>query len=94
MGERTVDQHPEVVLRCVRKNLPLDVAVEHVVRRLVGLDRAKLGELGHLLRAVVRHARVPDLPLAYQIGEDAAGLLSGRLRVGPVHLVEIDVVGA
>ena len=34
-----------------------------------------------------------DLPFAHEIGEGAAGLVGGRVRVGPVHLVEIDVVG-
>ena len=92
VSKRTVDEDTDVVLRRVRKDFRLDVAVEHVVWRLIGLDRPVLGELCHLTRAVVGNARVPDLPFAHEIGERTAGLLGRRRGVRPVHLVEIDVV--
>ena len=48
MRKRTVDEDTDVVLRRVGKDLRLDVAVKHVVRRLIGLHRPVLGELRHL----------------------------------------------
>jgi len=48
VSKRTVNEDTDVVLLRVGKDLRLDVAVKHVVRRLVGLDRPVLGKLRHL----------------------------------------------
>ena len=46
------------------------------------------------LAGVGRGPDVADLALADEIGEGAEGLLDIGVRAGPVHLVEVDVVGA
>ena len=43
---------------------------------------------------VRRGADVADLALVDEVGEGAEGLLDVGVRAGPVHLVEVDVVGA
>ena len=43
---------------------------------------------------VVRHADVADLAFVHQLLERTRGLRERDLRVGPVHLVEVDVVDA
>jgi hypothetical protein len=64
-----------------------------VVRRLKGLHPPVPSELVHLLGVVVRDADVPDLALPHQVLEDPCRLLRRRPQVGPVDLVQIDVVG-
>ena len=39
-------------------------------------------------------ADVPDLALGDQLGQGADGVLDGRVRVDPVLVVQVDVVGA
>ena len=61
---------------------------------LESLDGPVPSELAHLPGVEVGHARVPDLALAHEFAEGATGFFEWSLGVGPVQLVEIDVVGA
>src|SRR5205085_1275426 len=55
--------------------------------------RAQAQGQGHLPRGVVRAADVAHLPLTHEVVEGAQGLLLGRVRVGGVCLVQVDVIG-
>ena len=77
MGQRPVDEHPDVVLASVGKDAPLDFAAEQVVRRLKRLHRPRARELGHLGRVVVGDAGVPDLSLPDERVEAAAVSANG-----------------
>ena len=82
-----------------REDLAFDAADEQGVRQLLGVrgDQAVLlGEpvrLDELVRGEDRGAVVADLPLADQVVEGLEGLQEVGVRVGPVGLVEVDVVG-
>ena len=77
----------------------LGIAVEQVVLvlhadeagRAVLHRRRRLLELGHV---EVRAADLAYLPLGHQLAQRAQRLGDGRLRIGVVELVEVDVVGA
>src|SRR5215207_9642601 len=94
VGERSVDQDAYAVLGAVGQDLLLYVAPEEVVGRLQGVELAALLELGHLLLVEVRDPDVADLALLHKLLQRPRGLREGHLRVGPVHLVEVYVVGA
>ena len=92
MRQRPVDEYPDVVLARVGEQLGLDIPSEQVVRRLHRLHRARPRELGHLSRVEVRDADVADLAFVHELLKRRGGLGKGHLRVGPVHLVDVDVV--
>src|SRR5207244_2336492 len=56
------------------------------------LDPAEASELLHLLHVVVGDPDVADLALPHQVLQRAGGLLGGSVLVGPVDLVQVDVV--
>lgn len=78
MGQRTVDQHAD----------PVTLAVG-----LQAVELAGLLELGHLVGAEVAGSNVPDLALRDQLFQSSCDLREGRVRVGPVNLVQVYVVG-
>src|ERR1700722_17446617 len=78
----------------VRQFTFLDLATEQVIRRLQSLNRKRRGELRHLPGVVVGHANVADLALGDQFAQRARRLGGRHGRVGPMHLVQVDVVHA
>ena len=82
------------MLTAVRQDLALDLPAEQVVGRLQGLDRAGARELGHLRDVEVGDADVADLALVDERAQRLGGLGERRRRIGPVHLVEVDVLDA
>ena len=77
-----------------RQQLGLGVAGP---QRVLGLQRGeRVDGVGAADRAgaSLGQADVPDLALGDQIGQGADGLLDGRVRVDPVLVVQVDVVGA
>jgi len=80
--------------QAVGQHLVLDLATEQVVGRLHCLHRQGPGELGHLWCVVVGHANVADLAFGDELPQGARRLGDRNLRVGPVHLVQVDVVDA
>ena len=77
-----------------RQDRLLDIPPEQVIRRLERVDRANLLERGHLAGVVVRHADVANLANADELVERLRRLGDRCGRIGPVDLVEVDVVGA
>src|SRR5712692_3291903 len=94
MRERAVDEHPDVVSARVGQDGHLDLTAEEVVRRLQGLDLQARAELLHLRGVEVGDADVANLARGHYVGEGFGGVREGRLRVRPVDLIEVDVVGA
>ncbi len=82
------------------QHLAFDAPVEDRVRRLLGAEAHQAAAFGGPLggdEVRGRGVRGPEgayLPGADQVGQDREGLLHVRVRVGPVDLVEVDVVGA
>ena len=82
------------MLRRVRKHIDFGLALEQVIGRLHRVDRSGLPELRHLRRRIIGHADCADLALLQQGGERCGRLMNGDERIGPMHLVKVDVVGA
>ena len=78
----------------VRQDRLLNLAPEEVVRRLQRLDRNRGAKGLHLGGVEVRDPDVAHLPLGDELCEGAGRFLEGRGRIRPVHLVQVDVVGA
>src|SRR5271168_1362699 len=78
----------------VRQFAVLDLTTEQVIRRLQSLNRKRRGELRHLPGVVVGHADVSDLAVGDQLAQRARRLGGRHGRVGPMHLVKVDVVHA
>ena len=99
-AERAPDHRADLLVERERHQLPLVVAADERVVRLVR-DVAREAVLlrdGQRLHQVpageVRAADVADLAGAHQIVERAERFLDRRQRVEAVQLVEVDVVGA
>ena len=56
--------------------------------------RPEAAKLLHLIGTVVRHADVADLSLADQLVERLGRFLGRRTQVGPVNLIDINVIGS
>jgi hypothetical protein len=82
------------------QDVELDAADEQRVGRLLGAEALQVAvtrgplRLDDLRPGVRRGADVSDLALLHEVGERSERLLDVDLRVGAVHLVEVDVVGA
>ena len=89
-----VDDHSDLVLSAVAEDLRLDLPVQHAVGRLQRGDGVDLADPLHLPDTVVGHAEISHLALLGQPGHLLPRLLDIGLRVGPVHLVEVDGLDA
>ena len=82
-----------------RQHRGLDPSGEHRVRRLLGAEAKQAAAIGHvlgfddLLGGKRRAPERPDLALVHEVGERGQRLLDVSMRVGPVHLVQVDPVG-
>ena len=94
VAERGVGDESDAQLAQQRQQLGLGVAGP---QRVLGLQRGdpvdRVGAADRV-RAGLGQADVQDLALGDQLGQRADGLLDGRVRVDPVLVVEIDVIGA
>ena len=99
-GERAPHDHPHAVAGAGGQDRCLDAASQDGIRRLFAPEpdvSTPLGDplgLDDLLGRKCGGADGPNLAGADQIGEGAQSLVDVRRRVGAMHLVQIDVVGA
>jgi hypothetical protein len=98
--ERRPHQHADVVLLADGQHVPFHAPSEHRVRRLLGHRPLAVPPLGHPLgldqgrRRERRRADGADLALVYEVGQSAEGLVDVNSGIRPVHLVQVDPVGA
>src|SRR6266849_3346598 len=92
--QSAIRQGCDAVPLAIRKRFPLGVPLEQVVGRLRGVERRDLAERLHLLGEVVADSDRTDAPVPVQRVERFRGLLEGHQGVGPVDLVDVDVLGA
>ena len=78
----------------IRKDLVLDAALEKVVGRLQHMQRRDTPEGLHLRDREIAHPDGADLSLLIERSHRRSGFLHRHQRVRPVHLVDIDVIGA
>ena len=98
-GERVVGDDADALVAAERQQVGFDIAPEDVIARLVAVEAGEAGLIGRgerqpqLPGAVVGRAGVADFAPAAQVVERLHRLLDRRVAVGPVQLVEVDVVG-
>src|SRR5215470_18690649 len=94
VGERPVRHDADAVLAAVREDLALHAPVEHVPAVLGDVDAPHTPAGLNLLAFEVRNADEARLSLTDDVLEGAHRLFERRLRIGPVHQVDVDAVGA
>src|SRR4029453_5443953 len=83
-----------------RQDVDLDVPHENRIRRRLGHEaleatlRADRMRLRLVPRGEHRATEVPDLADPYQIGQHVERLLEVGVEIGPMDLVQVDVIGA
>src|SRR5437899_9084773 len=83
-----------------RQHVELDGAHEDGIRRRLGDEtleatlRADRMRLRLVPRGKHRATEVPDLAVPYEIGQHIERLLEVGVEVGPMDLIEVDVIGA
>ena len=76
-----------------RKCVELGAALEEIIRRLNDVQRRVLQEFQHLPRREVAHANGLNFAAPVELGQRARGLFHWNVRVGPMDLIDVDVVG-
>ena len=98
--ERTPRDDAHAVALAGGEHGRLDAAHEDRIRRLLAPEALVTSPFGHplglddLVGREGRTAGVADLALVHQVGQRRQGVVDVGGRVGTVHLVEVDVVGA
>src|SRR5713226_2175582 len=93
-AERAIAEDSDAVAMAIGKDLRLDAALEYVIRRLQTVERRYLPETLHLLYREVADADRADPAKIIETAQRLGRPLDGDQRIGPVHLVEINIVGA
>ena len=97
--ERIVGNHADALIGGQGKQFGLDVAEENIVARLHAIEAHDVQCVTRPQRfteqpgGIVGTADIEDLATAHEIVQSAQRLLKGGVRVGDVHLIEVDVVG-
>ena len=94
VAERGVGHEADAQLAQQRQDFGLLVAGPQGVLRLQGGDRVDGVGAADRVGSGLGQADVADLALGDEFGEGADGVFDRRLRVDPVLVVEVDVVGA
>ena len=98
-GQRAPADQPEALVGARRQYLALDVAADQVVQVLTAAEPLEPLTLRHgvgfdqLPGVEVAAPDVADPPLAHEVVQGPHRLLNRGVRVGPVDLVQVDVVG-
>ena len=98
--ERAPHEDAHAVALARRQQGALDLAGEDRVRRLLGAEALQAAAVGgpvgldDQLGGIRRAPGVADLAGVDEVVERAERVLDVRRRIGPVHLVEVDPVGA
>ena len=92
-GERPVRHDPDALLLAVREDLALHPAIEHVPAVLRDVDATDAHAGFDVCLLEVRHTDEAGLARLHDVVERLHRLLERRLAIGPVHDVDVDVVG-
>lgn len=91
--KRTVGKNGLFMVKAVSDGFLFDAPVDHGVGNLVGDDVDMFFRFGHLASAVIGHACVTDFSLIDQHLHGFEGFVHRGGIIGPVKLVEVDVIG-
>src|SRR5262249_1183148 len=92
-AECAVAKDRDLVLLAIGEDVGLYAALEQVIGRLQHVQRRYPAEALHLGNREVANADGADLALLEQGAHGLRGFLDPHQRVGPVNLVDVDVVG-
>ena len=93
-AQRAVAECRDLVFAAIRQQVGLDAAFEQVVGRLQHMQGRDTTELFHLFDREIAHPDGADLSLDEQCEHRLGGFLHRHQGIGPVDLVDVDVIGA
>jgi hypothetical protein len=93
-AQRPVGEHGDVLVTGIGEDVLFDGSFKQVVGRLHRLHGCNLAEGLDLRGTEIADADYPNLAGALQIGHRRRGFLDWHPGIGPVHLIDIDDVGA
>src|SRR5262249_24867015 len=93
-AECAVAKGRDVILSAIGEDVGLDPALEQIIGRLHHVQRRNAAEALHLPSREIADTDGADFALLEQSVHRLRGLLDGHPGVGPVNLVDIDVIGA
>ena len=94
VGQRAIGHHPDAAFAAEREHLAFHAPIEQVVANLEHVDRPHLQALLQERDIKVRHAHQTRLAGALDVVQGGHGLCQGRVGVGPVDQIDVDMVGA
>jgi hypothetical protein len=94
MGERPEHQRANIMSGGIGESRLLDLSAEQVVRRPHSLYPSEVAKRVHLVNVIVGHTNVADLPRGNQFLQRPGRLLGRRVQIGPMDLIDVDVVGS
>ena len=89
-----VSQGGEARFPAIGQELFLDLALEQIVRRLYDVQFGDSAKARDLQNREITDADSPDFPLVEKRLHRFCRLFDRDQRIGPVHLIDVDVVGA
>ena len=89
-----IAEHDQAIIPSVGQHIGFDCALEQVVRRLHCGQGGGYAKCIHLLSGIVAYADRKNFAFLAQLFQFGRGLLNGDQWVWPMHLVQIDAVGA
>ncbi len=93
-AQRAIAECRDAVLAAVRQEVGFDSALEQIVRRLQHVKRCHATKLFDLLDGKIAYADRADLSLVEQHVHRVRRLFDRNQRVGPVDLIDVDVIGS
>src|SRR4029079_14351862 len=92
-AEGPIAERRGAVLRAIRQDIGLERTFEKLIGRLHNVQRRNAAELLHLRNRVIADADRADLALLVERQHCLCGLIDRDQRLGPMHLIDVDVVG-
>ena len=92
-AECAVAKGRDLVLSAIGEDVGLDAALEQIIGRLQHMQRCHPAEALHLPDREIADADGADLALLEQGAHGLCGFLDRHQRIGPVNLVDVDVIG-
>src|SRR5262245_39168183 len=93
-AECAVAKGRDPVLSAIGEDVGLDAALEQIIGWLQHMQRCHLAETLHLSDREIADADGADFALLEQGAHGLCGFLDPDQRIGPVNLVDVDVIGS
>jgi hypothetical protein len=93
-AQRAIGQGRKTRFPAIGQKLLLDLALEQIIGRLHNVQLGDAAKSFNLRNREIAHANSADLPLVEECLHRFGGLFDRHQRVGPMDLIDIDIIGA